>query len=359
MSLISDALKKVQQQRERSEPAAAPGPSVPSSASLLGRRLAIYGGALAALLVVVLLVNSWVGRNAGSSSMQLSRRPRGGAASPGATPPAGRALSPVAPAGPESTAGSSSAAAAPEGPGVSHRQPLRAADAPPAPLPPRSAKRPAARQQPTAKTATAVTAAPAVPVNDDARLLDEGRELLGRGEAQLAFEKFRQALAARPSPAVYVAVYSALQALGNDVLSLTYMQQAVAAFPADRQLQQILVNLNIRARRFGEALARIEAIGADNAALLTYRGLCRFHLGDLDRAQADFQASLLADAAAVENHYYIGLIHDNRKEFPRALEQYRRFLDLNPPGRFFRHRQWILQRIELLQGALSTPGRCP
>ena len=152
-------------------------------------------------------------------------------------------------------------------------------------------------------------------------------------------------------------IHSVLQKQDNAALARVYVQEGVNAFPDHLQLNKILVNLNIRERRFGAALERIEKCGVQDAALLTYRGLCRFHLGDFDRAMADFRSSLGWDGAAVENYYYMGLIFDNRKEYPQALLHYRRFLELNPENRYFRHRQWIVERMQMLQKAFNSDGR--
>lgn len=328
MSLIADALKKVQRERMQGERPDGDYPTAADSGALRRKRFMLY----AAVPLIILI----------GSGLLVLRFDRSGSARPALPQPAAaRAI-----------------VAAVGHPTARQNRDMKASSKRAVPTPPARTGRESHAPQPDATPVVkshVPVVEPATTGSDE--LMRQGEALENRGEELLAIEKYRQALAVRPTPEAYVRIYSVLQKQDNAALARVYVQEGVNAFPDHLQLNKILVNLNIRERRFGAALERIEKCGVQDAALLTYRGLCRFHLGDFDRAMADFRSSLGWDGAAVENYYYMGLIFDNRKEYPQALLHYRRFLELNPENRYFRHRQWIVERMQMLQKAFNSDGR--
>lgn len=184
------------------------------------------------------------------------------------------------------------------------------------------------------------------------RLTAEGDVLSGKREFVLAVDRYKKALAVEKRVSLYLKLYSSFKAMKNHVLARAYIDEGLRDFPDSFALNKVSAILYIRDRDFDRALKSIDtALGQNRGdyAVFTYKGLCHFHKRDYEKALLDFKASLDLNSDAVENYYYIGLIYDNVKDYPKALEFYRVFFKLNPETENFKHREWVVKRINELE----------
>lgn len=189
------------------------------------------------------------------------------------------------------------------------------------------------------------------------KLIGEGDQLAGRGDFVLAVDRYKKALNAEKRVSVYLKLYSTFRAMKNDVLARAYVEDGLKYFPDSFALNKVAAIVYIRAGEFEKALERVETALAQKAndyMLLTYKGLCLFHKKEYEAALLSFKGSLDLNADAVENYYYIGLIYDNVKNYHKALEFYRVFLSLNPEDEHFKHRDWVINRIRTLEKHLNV-----
>lgn len=184
------------------------------------------------------------------------------------------------------------------------------------------------------------------------QLVKDGDLLRARGDAVLAVERYKEALSMEKRVSLYLKLYSSFRAMKNEVLAGAYIDEGLKDFPDSFALNKIAAIIHIRGREFDKALENIETALTQNKgdyAVFTYRGLCHFHKRDYENALLDFKASLDLDSNAVENYYYIALIYDNVKDYDKALEFYRVFFKLNPETEHFKHREWVIKRIDELE----------
>ena len=189
--------------------------------------------------------------------------------------------------------------------------------------------------------------------------MQTGDRLLADKDYNGASSKYREALKIKKTPGLYHKLYSAFAGMNNPVLARAYIDDGLKAFPDDYLLNKISVILYVREKKFPQALVNaqkaLERVTSD-PGLYTYAGLCYFHLKDYTGALNQFKSSLALDSGAVENYYYIGLIFDNKAEYGKALECYKAFLKLNGDDRNFKHRAWIVQRIGQLEEYIVQGG---
>ena len=184
------------------------------------------------------------------------------------------------------------------------------------------------------------------------RLTAEGDALSGKREFVLAVDRYKKALEVEKRVSLYLKLYSSFRAMNNNVLARAYIDEGLRDFPDSFALNKVSAILYIRDKDFDRALKNIEtALGQNRGdyAVFTYKGLCHFHKKEYEKALLDFKASLDINTDAVENYYYIGLIYDNVKDYPKALEFYRVFFKLNPETENFKHREWVIKRINELE----------
>lgn len=152
------------------------------------------------------------------------------------------------------------------------------------------------------------------------------------------------------SPEDYVHLYQMLKRR-SDPRAFDMVKRGLAVFPGHGILNQLALIGYVRNRDYQQALVHADlAIGLspDDPALLTYRGLCFFHQKDYAGALADFNRSLALDPQATENIYYLALIYDSQRQYELAVRYYRMFLDRHPQERSFRHQDYILDRLSQL-----------
>lgn len=346
MSLIQEALKKAQKERDKGQeshqPAAddrayedeyQPGPEGRGTTIFTGKRLVVYS--LLFLVVIISLVAvTFLFKPDSESRMKIPPR--------------------MAPEKPVTTQ-------------VNKTQPPRA----PAAQPPQIIKKdeplktsPAQTRKPPVKkikeTKPKIKArerpAPKRKKTEKESVLEElltaGDQLMARGNVVLAVDRYRKALEIEKRVSLYLKLYSAFRAMKNNVLARAYIDEGLKQFPDSFALNKVSAILHIRAREFDKALQKIDtALTRNNGdyAVFTYKGLCHFHKKEYEKALLSFKQSLDINVDAVENYYYIALIYDNVKDYKKALEFYRVFFQLNPEGKHFKHRDWVIKRIKELE----------
>jgi len=375
MSLISDALRKAQDERNDREPGEPAERILRDDISPIKKRFIFYGSVLVVVIVALIAITIWVipGKSSSMKTMNVK---------PGTKPD----IKPVTQAGTQPTQPptaseptqqqppqeSTQTAAAP-----TRRRPVQATT-PPAKIPvenltPRKKsndpvftnmppKTTVAKENPPTQSVvpkqsvTRSVKSEPEPPKDASAFLQEGDGFMEERKFPQAVEAYKQSLELSTSPGVYLKLYGAFKAMRNPVLARAYVDDGLKVFPDDFLLNKISAIMHIRARDFKKALINADrAIEKNNAdyALYTYQGLCHFHTGNFSEALRSFQRSLEINSDAVENYYYTGLIFDNRKEYKKALEYYTAFLKLSPKDQSFKHKNWALERIESLNKYLE------
>jgi Tfp pilus assembly protein PilF len=183
-------------------------------------------------------------------------------------------------------------------------------------------------------------------------LKDLANQYLSEKRYLKAVKLFKQILKKNPSENVYLKIYTCYKRLKNDILAGFYIKEGRSDFPDSFYLNKISAINFIRKKQFSRAIENIKAAqqrGREDYSLNTYLGLSYFHRKKFDPALEQFNKSLSLNKNAIENYYYIGLIYDNRRKFNKALKYYTLFLNLNPDNKYFKHKNWIISRIRMLR----------
>lgn len=192
--------------------------------------------------------------------------------------------------------------------------------------------------------------------SDFEELIKSGDQLISQKDFILAVNRYKKALKIEKRVSLYLKLYSAFRNMKNSVLAQAYIEEGLNHFPESFALNKISAILHIRAKKFNKSLSNIEVALAQNRqdyALLTYKGLCYFHKKNYENALLNLKESLDLNSNAVENYYYIGLIYDNTKNYKKAIEFYKVFFRLNPEDKYFKHRNWVINRIKALKEYLN------
>jgi len=183
-------------------------------------------------------------------------------------------------------------------------------------------------------------------------LVKKGDELFNSKEYLLAVESYRKALKIDKRVSLYVKIYQSLKSANNIILAKSYLEQGLKYFPESFAINKLMAINFIRSKEFDRALRSIDMAlkKVNNDSLLyNYRGLCYFHKKNYEEAIKNFKKSLELNPNSFENYYYIGLIHDNLKNYKKALISYRMFLTLNKKNQLKRHTEWVKKRIKLFE----------
>lgn len=366
MSLIQDALKKAQEEREKGrdtlpdEVYEAYGPREGSFFS--SKRIIIYSLLFLVVVIAVVFVTVLFKPPAQSTMKAL----RGGKETPLTTDintvkrqneAKEKALAQTAQTGTTVTPPSSAAPVTRRETPVEPKESKRV-DSPP--VRKKKIEKVERSETPAVKPREVPVKPPPAEESECDRLVAEGDELRGRGNDVQAVDRYKSALLVEKRVSIYLKLYSSFRAMKNNVLAGAYIDEGLKAFPDSFALNKVAAIIRIRDREFDKALGNIETALTQNKgdyAVFTYRGLCYFHKKDYERALLDFKASLDLDSNAVENYYYIALIYDNVKDYQKALEFYRVFFKLNPGTENFKHRNWVVKRITELEHYLRQGAR--
>jgi len=387
MSLISDALKKAQQERTkqpREDEPLAPLEDTSPQKGFPAKRLIFYSAFLLVIVVVVLAVTIFFKPEQKSGMTALNIRKQQPASTPSQQLPPQQQSTPTETTEPGHV---ETQGAEPPKPEIKQETVPQPAEASPAkekpktvhqetpPTTQRKTKKTKPKQQPKTKAKknnnislpvprknkpkpkpAVKKVAPKVetpqPTNDSDTYLRQGDTHMESGNYPLAVEQYKKALEIEKTPGTYLKLYSAFKLMKNRVLARAYIEDGVANFPDDFYLNKLAALQNIRARRFRDSLRYAQAAIEKNDkdyATFTYLGLSYFHLGEYKNALKNFQASLQLNSDAIENYYYIGLIFDNQKQYKKALDYYTVFFKLNPENKNFKHHKWVTTRMKILK----------
>jgi len=189
-------------------------------------------------------------------------------------------------------------------------------------------------------------------LNDFELLVSKGDELYNKKEFLLAVESYRKALKIEKRASLYIKIYQSLKSINNYVLAFSYLKEGVKYFPKSFAINKLLAINYIRNKEFDNAINSIEISlkkVKNDYLLYNYKGLCYFHKKNYEKAIENFKKSLELNPNSFENYYYIGLIHDNLKNYKKALISYKMFLRLNKKNLLKRHTEWVRKRIKLIE----------
>ncbi len=169
-----------------------------------------------------------------------------------------------------------------------------------------------------------------------------------------AYDNYSKALNQRPADReLYKKVYRVLRAAENWPLARTYLQQALRLWPEDYELAIGYLITLLKSGDYQSVVdvsTRLIDVYPGDSALLTYRGLGYFHLKQYQQAEENFSRSLRLSATGFENYYYLGLIADNLKNYQQACSFYRQFLNLaQEDSKFSRHIKFARERVRLIE----------
>jgi hypothetical protein len=353
MSLIQDALKKAQEQRDRSRESESVPDDVPPRADesfLTGKRKLVYG-LLVLVVVIAVVLATVVFKPTAKSSMKSVR-------GSGQKAPVMTDLNQLK----KDAAAKKKALADVGTPPVSTTpsEEPRETEKPEPPVKSRPVKIPPVEQKPQIKARprprVGAKKKVSTPKSQVEALIRDGDQLAARRNFVLAVDRYKKALNSEKRVSIYLKLYSSFRAMKNNVLARAYIEEGLKHFPDSFALNKVAAIIHIRAKEFEQALKKIETALSQNKTdymLLTYKGLCHFHKKDYETALLSFKGSLDLNADAFENYYYIGLIYDNVKNYKKALEFYRVFFSLNPEDKHFKHRNWVINRIRTLEKHLK------
>lgn len=188
-------------------------------------------------------------------------------------------------------------------------------------------------------------------------LAEEGDRFYNRQEFMVAMDRYKRAIAAEKRVSLYLRAYNACRAMNNKILAKGYIDDGLKHFPASFGLNKVAAIIYLREKQYPKALDYLRTALEQNDgdyALWTYKGLCHYHQNQLKSAMDSFRRSLDLNDESVENYYYIALIYDREKNYVQALEFYTAFNKLNSADRNFRHGEWVARRIAELREYLNV-----
>ncbi len=181
----------------------------------------------------------------------------------------------------------------------------------------------------------------------------KGKKLYKQKQFNEAALFFIDALKIKKSKNLYLNIYKCYKRSNNIILLKAYAIEALSQYKNDIFFNKVMGILLFRERNYKDALKYFHLIqNNSDTDVLTYKGLCHFHLKDFDKSLLIFKAILNLDKNKVESYYYIGLIYDNLKNYNDALYNYKIFeklFDNQKTKSNFRHHNWVRRRIDILK----------
>ena len=184
------------------------------------------------------------------------------------------------------------------------------------------------------------------------QLIIKGEILYKNKDYLKAVRYFKDASKIKKTKEIYISIYKCYKNIGNLVLLKAYTEEAITQYKNDAFFNKVLGILSFREKKYRAALPFFETIISQNnknLEILIYKGLCLFHLKKFEESLLIFNYVLELDKNSIEPYYYIGLIYDNLKNYKTALYYYKTFEKNNGINKNFRHSNWIRQRIGLLE----------
>lgn len=166
-------------------------------------------------------------------------------------------------------------------------------------------------------------------------MVEQGVALLQGGRFHEAVAAFQQALRQQPaSVPLRIALARACIGTGDLVTATAWLSDAVRIAPGDREAVQLLADLLLAQKHYGQALPLylqlLERHGERTAANLLHGGFCHEHLGGIDAAAALYAESIAADPSLVEPEVDLAGVLWRLEDFEGSLAHARRAVDLAP-----------------------------
>jgi len=184
-----------------------------------------------------------------------------------------------------------------------------------------------------------------------------GKALYKQKQFNEAALLFIEALKIKKSRVLYLNIYKCYKRSNNIILLKAYAIEALSQFKDNIFFNKVMGILLFRERNYQDALKYFSLIQNNmDTDVLTYKGLCHFHLKDFDKSLLIFKTILNLDKNKVESYYYIGLIYDNLKNYNDALYNYKIFeklFDNQKTKSNFRHHNWVRRRIDILKNRVN------
>ncbi len=188
----------------------------------------------------------------------------------------------------------------------------------------------------------------------------KGEELYKQKKYTEAVSYFKKALKIKKNKDLYLSIYKCYKKTNNFVLLKAYTIDALENYKEDVFFNNVLGILLFREKNYSKALQHFELILQKlnrNVEILTYKGLCLFHLKRLEESLLIFKSIIKLKRNKIEPYYYSGLIYDNLKDYNSALDYYKFFEHLYKQQKGknydFKHHNWIRKRISLLERSMK------
>ncbi|ORJ61517.1 tetratricopeptide repeat protein [Geothermobacter hydrogeniphilus] len=122
----------------------------------------------------------------------------------------------------------------------------------------------------------------------------------------------------------------------NQGQNIKMLEAVVAKDPANRNAWVQLGNIYFDTQqpmKSIEAYGKALEIDGNDPDVLTDQGIMFRQLGWYDRAIDNFEKATVIDPNHSQSYYNLGVVYRyDLKDFPRAIEAWQKFLDLNPTG---------------------------
>jgi len=189
------------------------------------------------------------------------------------------------------------------------------------------------------------------------KLFEKGKKLYDEKNYLQAVAIFKEVLKLNKNKEVFVYIYKCYKNEDNMVLLKGYIVEALKYYKEDLFFNKVLGILNFKEKNYIKALERfnlILRIKPDENDIITLKGLCYFHLKKFREAIHTLINVAKNDSRRVEAYYYIGLCYDNLREYRKALYYYKWFSKSYGLNDNYKHKQWIERRIILLERSVKS-----
>ncbi len=119
----------------------------------------------------------------------------------------------------------------------------------------------------------------------------------------------------------------------NFAMARTHLRAAITLAPQSAKAHNVLGEVLLVTRHWDEALdefKQAEAAENDNPDVLTNIGKTYLVMGNIEQAAKYFERALTIDSTRVETQVALGELQHRRREYTKALETYRRVLEMQP-----------------------------
>jgi len=169
-------------------------------------------------------------------------------------------------------------------------------------------------------------------------------------EFDLALEHFSQALSLDSSLVnAYIGRARAYEGKGQFDAAIENYRHAQRLEPTSSRAYHALASLYLRLARYEDALGLLETALEripDDPLLLSDMGLCYLRLGDLDSSIVHLEKAIEAQPNLLAAHGNLAVAYERKGLKGKAIEEYRTYLKLAPPGKLRERAAAAIQRLE-------------